>query len=624
MIWSLAASPDGTRLAVGCDNGSVVILDITGGKGIIEYSKILQRQDARVLSIAWRDNDQVVGGLADARIRVWSTKSESHGKIVGTMKVDQSKEQESTLVWFVRVLNPKLMVSGDSTGSVKFWDLSRFSLLQTFDIHEADVLCLTADASGQNVYSAGVDRRIVNYKMVNKSLGRWASMSKRLLHSHDIRAIALHESKTSSFLVSGGVEQTMIVTDALNFSEGTYRKIPMTVQQPILASVPSRRMLMLWADQTIKIWAIGGTGSKALEGQSGVENKKLISRMTMSNDENITSAQISSDGSLLVVSTIAEVKLFNLAPSASGKALTVTKSPAHDLEDQGARLVRLIEQANGTKRLLVVSPESDLTIYNLTKGEDGLYGIDLEVNPTELELLVSSTNKSKSNISYLESIHLAEVSQDGNFLTVSQFSGAVHVFNFITGETTSSLLGQFSSVVTALKLTPSNTIVVVTAEMKVIEYDLIRFKLTPWSRQNSELLPRQLIELTDKCCGVFYDPQNSQRMWLWGGSWVGFLDTSVHIAVERIPKRKRDRLGLDTEKSNEAEIEEIRHRATESARHQNEEETSLGNPAFWISRKYRPILYADTFGAGELIVVEQPLDKIPLPPAFWSNHRITL
>ena len=98
VIWSLASSPDGTRLAAGCDNGSVVILDISGGPSIIEFSRILQRQDARVLSIAWRGNDQVVGGLADARIRVWSTKAETHGKIVGTMKVDQSKERESTLV----------------------------------------------------------------------------------------------------------------------------------------------------------------------------------------------------------------------------------------------------------------------------------------------------------------------------------------------------------------------------------------------------------------------------------------------------------------------------------------------------------------------------------------------
>lgn len=627
VIWSLAASPDGTQLVVGCDNGSVVLLDISGGMGIIEYSRILQRQDARVLSIAWRGNDQVVGGLADARIRVWSTKAENHGKILGTMKVDQSKEQESTLVWFVKVINPKLMVSGDSTGCVKFWDLSRFSLLQTFDVHEADVLCLTADAAGENVYSAGVDRKIVNYRLVNKSLGRWSSMSSRMLHSHDVRAMALHESSNSSFLVSGGVERTFIVTDAYNFGEGDHKKIPITLQQPPLAAVPSSRLLMFWNDQTIKIWKIGATDNTTLDEDSqklDVENKKLVSKMTLSNDENITSAQISSDGELLVVSTIAETKIFNLTASPSGKALKVTKQPAHDLEDQGARLIRIIEGPHGQNRLLIVSPESDLTIYTLTKNEEGLYDVDLDVDPLELELQSDPKFKSKSKLNYIDSIHIADVSADGRHLAVTRYSGAVDIFDLSVKEPTNTLLGKFSAVVTALKFTSRNTLIVVTAEIKVLEYDILTGSLTAWSRQNSEILPNRLVDISDKCCGVFFDPQNSHRMWLWGSSWLGFLDTSVNIPVQRIPKRKRDRLGIDDNRNDDDEQTNAEILARAEERQKQDEEENIGSTAFWITQKYRPIILADTIGSGELVVVEQPLHKIPLPPAFWSNHRITL
>lgn len=650
VIWSLASSPDGTRLAAGCDNGSVVILDISGGPSIIEFSRILQRQDARVLSIAWRGNDQVVGGLADARIRVWSTKAETHGKIVGTMKVDQSKERESTLVWSVQVLSNKLMVSGDSTGSVKFWDLSRFSLLQTFDVHEADVLCLAADSSGQNVFSAGVDRKIVSYKMINKSLGRWASMSNRMLHSHDIRAMAIHESSNSSFLVSGGVERSLVVCDANNFAEGVYRKIPITLQQPPLAARPNGRLLMFWADQTVKIWKIGASSNTVLDDTANgevVENKKLVSRMNMSSDENITSAQLSSDGSLLVVSTIAETKIFNLTPSPSGKALKVTKVAADDLEDQGARFLRIIEHPNGDKRLLVFSPESDLTIYKLTKNEHAQYVLDLEADPIELEIAPTKF-KTSSRLSHLDSIHLAQVSDDGNYLAVSRFSGSVDIFDITPAENTSNspieskLLGKFSCMATALKFTQRNTIVVVTAEIKVVEYDLKTMSLTSWSRQNSEILPRQLVDISDKCCGVFYDPENKHRMWLWGGSWLGFLDTSVNIAIQRIPKRKHDRLGIsekEDQEDNENDVEKEIVSRVESARqkengngksnnnntnNEDEDGSTLGRRAFWFTHKYRPILLADSFGSGELVVVEQPLSNIPLPPAFWSNHRITL
>lgn len=628
VIWSLAASPDGTKLAVGCDNGSVVLLDIAGGMGIIEYSRILQRQDARVLSIAWRGNDQVVGGLADARVRVWSAKAENHGKILGTMKVDQSKEQESTLVWFVKVINSKVMVSGDSTGSVKFWDLSRFSLLQTFDVHEADVLCLTVDSAGENVYSAGVDRKIVNYKLVNKTLGRWSSMAGRMLHSHDIRAMALHESNNASFLVSGGVERTLIVTDANNFADGTHRKIPITLQQPPLSTVPHGRLLMFWNDQTIKIWTIGTSSSSVAQEEnsdtkfSEVENKKLVCKMTLSNDENITSAQLSSEGDLLVVSTIAETKIFNLSVSESLKALKVTKVPALDLEDQGARSIRIIERPDGSKRLLIVSPESDLTIYTLTK-EDGLWSVNLDEDPLELEIQSDPKIKSKSKLSYNESIHLSAVSDEGKYLAVTRYSGAVDIFDLSEDQPANTLLGKFNATVTALKFTPRNTIIVVTADIKVLEYDLATGGLTAWSRQNSEILPRRLVELNDKCCGIFFDSSNSHRMWLWGGSWLGFLDTSVNIPVQRIPKRKRDRLGIDDERKDEEENNaEILARAEE--RQKQDDEENIGSTSFWLTIKYRPIILADTIGKGELVVVEQPLHKIPLPPAFWSNHRITL
>lgn len=646
VIWSLAASPDGTRLAAGCDDGSVVILDISGGPSIIEFSRILQRQDARVLSLAWRGTDQIVGGLADARIRVWSTKAELRGKILGTMKVDQSKEQESTLVWSVQVLNHKLMVSGDSTGSVKFWDLSRFSLLQTFKGHEADVLCLTADSSGQNVFSAGVDRKIISYTMINKELGRWASNSSRLLHSHDIRAMAIHESNHSSFLVSGGVERSIVINDVRNFAEGSYRKLPITLQQPSFAAIPESRLLMSYADQTIKVWKIG-TSSNA------VENKKLVCRMTLSADENITSAQLSSDGSLLAVSTIAETKLFNLASSESGKALKVTKMSLEDLEEQGARLLKIIDQNNDKKLLLLVSPESDLTLYTLTRDESTQqFKLDSEQTPIELELAANKF-KNSSKLNHLDSIHIAQVSDNGRYLAVARLSGAVDLFDLSALETstTSKLLGKFSIVATALKFTSRNTIVVITAEIKVVEYDLESLMLTSWSRQNSEILPRQLVELHDKCCGVFFDPENSQRMWLWGGTWLGFLDTSVNIAIQRIPKRRRNRLGISTEDEdnqqeenttangnasivngnvevdvaeNEEEAEIIsRVEETRKKEKQSSDESS-SNSAFWLTRKYRPILLADTFGSSEIVLIERPLAKIPLPPAFWSNHRITL
>ena len=58
VIWSLAISEDGTKLAVGCDNGTVVIVDISGGPGVIELYRILQRHSARIMSLAWKGKNR--------------------------------------------------------------------------------------------------------------------------------------------------------------------------------------------------------------------------------------------------------------------------------------------------------------------------------------------------------------------------------------------------------------------------------------------------------------------------------------------------------------------------------------------------------------------------------------
>lgn len=760
MIWSLAASPDNKRLAVGCEDGSVIILDVSGGLGSIEQQLILQRQNSRVLSLAWNGNDKLIGGLADARISIWSTKRETSGRILATVKVDKSKQRESTLVWSIKVLNDRIAVSGDSTGSVKFWDTQKFSLLQSFSAHEADVLCLTCDVSGRTVYSAGVDRKIMCYQIVNRNSGRWAAMGSSMVHGHDVRAMALHESSSSNFLVSGGVERTLVINDLNDFMFGSYRKLPITPQSSCVSSVPGGRLVILWDSQVVKIWYVGELQHLGDEDSQlvavPVQGKKLVCRITMSSDENITSAALSSDGKLLVVSTIVETKIFRLTPiSASGNrkksastniipgtngtpapaAYKVTKLNSHDLEDQGARSLRLIER-NGEIKLLLVSPESELLIYGLkNNSETNEYGVDLESDPIELSTpksqLINSDGFGKntiSNINYLDSVSHAEVSPNGRFVAVSHFSGVVYLFDItaafdnpesLTQSTSENdeddetpiiegiVLGKFPGLPTAMAFTTRDTLVIVTAEVRVFEYSitatagaaenqsslssLLQAQLTPWSKTNSELLPQELTEARDKCRGIFYDPEKPQRLWLWAGTWLAFLDTSVDIPVKRIPKRlangkvaqygsrRLEALGIvadddtvmeDAEPLETQEPEEPQPSTTSvstpSKKSRRKSKTNgtvvsndtvtnnsnssngsnniiinntssngsgipevddsvsvLGRRAFWITYKYRPILFASTFGSKEMVVIERPVMDLKLPPAFWSNRKIT-
>ncbi|CAN6674319.1 U3 small nucleolar RNA-associated protein 4 [Trichomonascus vanleenenianus] len=610
-IWSIAVSADGTKLAAGCDDGSVVIVDISGGPGVMEHLKILQRTTERVLSVAWKGKDQIVGGCADARIRVWSMRSEDNGRIVATMRVDKTRK-ENTLVWSVMVLkSKKQIISGDSTGSVKVWDATNFSLLQTFRVHEADVLCLSSDYKGESIFSAGVDRKIVCYKMVDSKLKRWASVGNRLLHAQDIRAMAGYEAKGASFLVTGGVERTLVVNSMNDFMDGMFRKIPITRHRPCVSVTQAPRLVTMWTDQTVKVWRIDeyieADEEMASEEEKG---KRLVLKMVLNNEENITQAVLSDDGSYIAISTLADIKVFELEPTSDGAKLQVARKVFG--EPIGGPLIKFVPNST---RLVLITAENEVVAVDVASRQS-------------VELEFEEEVKVKSKLPFSKNITHIAFSNDGRLLATARLCGVIELFDLNKNEYLGTL-PRLSAPPTAIKFTLNDTLIVVTAEIKVLEFNCAQRAMTPWSRRNSDLLPRRLISLVDKCCGVFYDPSAPERIWLWGANWLCFIDLSVNIATERIPKRKLDRLGVPIDKSQmpdrkrklgNVEVEE--NGVVDEDDEDATQESAGSNTSFWITFKYRPMLVADLLGEGEFVVVERPPFNIPLPPAFWSNHKI--
>ncbi|KAK9470637.1 quinon protein alcohol dehydrogenase-like superfamily [Dipodascopsis tothii] len=538
IVWSIAASPDGTSLGVGCDDGSVVVVDIAGGRGVLEHKRILQRQKSRVLSLAWRDATQVIGGCADGRVRIWAAAAapgapaETAGRLVSTMRIDRATG-EDTLVWSVLAIrNGKTIVTGDSTGSVKFWDATHFSLLQSFRAHAADVLCLAANRAGNTVFSAGVDRKIVKYAVVDDKLSRWANMSSRLLHAHDIRALASYEAKGSSFLISGGVERTIVVNSIKNFADGLFRKIPIAPQRPCVAAVAASRLVALWTDNQVKIWSVQKEGDRP---------KRLVAKLTFNSEENITHGAISADGRYLAVATNAETKLFALTAK-KDKALHVRKIEAKGLAGRGAIAVAF--DPTGA-RLAVVSPEADVGLYALP--------VDDEVTDEVVELERPETEAADAAVAaqlpYLSLVNLVAFSDDGRYVVVSAPSGAVDVFD-TRARAHAWTLPRLAATPTAVRFLPDNdTLAVVTAEVKLLLFSVESQALTPWSRRNSNLLPREFLSVVDKCCGIFSETAAGveNRVWMWGATWLAFVDISRDILATRPPKRKANLLAVEDE-----------------------------------------------------------------------------
>lgn len=161
-IWSLASNPASTLLALGCEDGSVRILSLADDT--LEHIRRFDRVKCRILSIAWGppvhavpqskpssssdtsdDEDEeewkdewLVTGGSDSALRKWDVAT---GRVMDRMGTDRARG-ERTLVWAVGVLGDGTIVSGDSMGTVKFWDAQTCTQTQSFTAHGADVLCL--------------------------------------------------------------------------------------------------------------------------------------------------------------------------------------------------------------------------------------------------------------------------------------------------------------------------------------------------------------------------------------------------------------------------------------------------------------------------------------------------
>ena len=195
-------------IAVGCADGAIALLSTANEN--LEFLQTLPTSassKARVLSITYQNHFTVVTGHADSTIRVFNVKSRQllRSMSLGAGPTGGPKE---TLVWSVKCASDGTIVSGDSTGTVRFWDGRTYTLSQRIKGHVADVLDIAISADGRSVFSGSMDRRTTLYRRLATTKkgepSRWKEIVHQRLHKHDVKALASFESKTMSVVVSGG------------------------------------------------------------------------------------------------------------------------------------------------------------------------------------------------------------------------------------------------------------------------------------------------------------------------------------------------------------------------------------------------------------------------------------
>lgn len=587
VVWCVDASPKGDRLAVGCDDGSVVVVDISGGPGVLEHEFVCQRQPLRVLGLRWYDNETLVGGCADGKVRVWSAAGETRGRLVASVGVDKAKT-EATLVWAVVALPAQQQyVTGDSTGAVKFWDAKTHTMVQGFSVHEADVLALARDATGTNVFSAGIDRKIHHYSAGGKRKRTWQHTASRLLHANDVRALAAHDSSAHHLLVSGGAERALVVQAMDTFVAGPYKKMLMAQQVSNVAVCGAGRLVALFHDQTVKVW-------RAVDGKH-----KLVARLALAADDNIVSVGLGApvDGvCVLAVATVHSVRVFRLVETAHKLAVRKVRDANFDVGGAKGVWVR------GTT-LVVLTPEDEL--YTFSVGENS---VELD-DQLELEDTPGNTHDHTNSV--------RDVVFGDNVLAVLRFNRSIELVPLDGSR--GRVLARLSSAVHLMAFTHAGTLAVLTDENRLYEFGMGDSLLTPWSQRNSEVMPLTFLRLDDKPQGMF---AHAGKVWVYGSRWLAFFDLARNLEVLKLyaakaRKRTRDGLSIRDDPPTDALLARSHISRLEDDDDDSDDDAENAKMPFWITQKYRPILKVAPWGE-DICVVEREAFALPTTSAFQT------
>ncbi|KAI0853478.1 WD40 repeat-like protein [Daldinia vernicosa] len=605
-IWCLAAQPflapakhgeksangavqSGKKLVAGTMDGSLVLYSID--EDDLRFDRILVRSSSKktkMVSIAFQNRNIVVVGCSDSAIRVYDMRN---GNVLRKMTLgsDLSGGAKEIIVWSVKCLNGRDIVSGDSTGQVCIWDGKTYTQAQRLQTHNQDVLSLAISADGSTIVSGGMDRRTVLYRKTSGATARWSRVWHRRYHNHDVKTMASFEGNGLSVVVSGGPDASPIVLPLREAGMENHRTLSHLPQSPPLQSAPKSRLIISWWEREVHVWRLRRPLRDlvdAPEGESAVDkNRKLLARILVKGEANITSAAISSDGSLLVISTTSDIKAFYLKPRNDSKKdeLKIIKLELQeDFSKQGATQIQIspdgrwLCSVKGGSKILVTSILRD----SAADGRPSLHSKAIRLQRIERKIQKHAAVGGLGQ--YDRTVTHIAFSLDSKMLAVADLAGYIDTWvldttrpkleNGINGthddEASSgsedeeelaidaegprwtrnpkgSLIPKLQAAPTVLSFsdhvpvsTPSVSddndttddyiLLTITARPQILLINPTLGSLTPWSRRNPiTRFPAEFRNIRDLVKGALW---SGERVWLYGNTFLFMLDLSQDLA----------------------------------------------------------------------------------------------
>ncbi|MEZ4656368.1 MAG: WD40 repeat domain-containing protein [Caldilineaceae bacterium] len=162
-IRSMAINQDESLLAVGLDNGAIVVWTLSNLEGNGQVAvQILVEHIGAVSSLAFdpQNSQRLASASADTTIKLWDV---SAGHSVATLI--GHTDQVFALAY---IPNNPILASSSADSTIKLWDVDTGQELTTMQGHSGQVFSLAVDSSASRMISGGADNQIIVWDLATQ------------------------------------------------------------------------------------------------------------------------------------------------------------------------------------------------------------------------------------------------------------------------------------------------------------------------------------------------------------------------------------------------------------------------------------------------------------------------
>ncbi|KAJ5066973.1 u3 small nucleolar RNA-associated protein [Anaeramoeba ignava] len=562
-IYDLKINNSGTTIAAACRDGSVRLFLVQEEN--LQYTRSFSGQKSTVLSLAWSPNDEFI--ITGNQKRTISVINVLTGITKIWIKVPNQFKNESVKIWSLICIE-NTIISGDSEGFTRFWDIKHGTLLQEFKVHDADVLCV-ANAGNDQVFSSGIDSKIVLFtkekqqniniedekhkktrdifanlvQTAQQDLSKWFFVCGVRPLSHDVKCLAV--DPRNQYLVAGGINTQLCIKQIQDFELLKERKMFPYPNQPVInianncTDYHSNSIILVQYDNKLQLWQDGKLNlNQVLDQNSHISSKvhsipieeqpSNILQMDCNDGSNIFCSNISQNGNFIAYSNLTGTKIFHLIPQ---------KSDNHSYIDIEINSIKLPEKKSNTnsssifshqilftpnsKKLILCTSQAEINIYSIKKSNQ---------NPSEIEITLekvfrnhqyleeTKSKKKRLNMSRISPITTATISKCGRFLATGDRKNQINIFDL------EKLDFKFSMPVFKIQHTAiafssdSKKVAICFVDNRFILYDIQQQTKSIESPPQSSF-PKRILYKRTPTLRAFFHPDDPTKLFLSSSSW---------------------------------------------------------------------------------------------------------